>query len=97
MKARPHLGDVVGFLGGDVGQWSGINLREIVQRSDGVGILPVSRIHGTFLLWSVTGDRSIEGQYVAAQANRRSPLYEQGGTVCRLLSDASVGALRPYM
>jgi hypothetical protein len=33
-----------------VGQRLGINLREIVQRSNGVGIVPVYRIHVTLLL-----------------------------------------------
>ncbi len=49
-EGASDLGDVVGFLGGDVGQRLGINLREIVQLTNGVGIVPVYRTHLIFLL-----------------------------------------------
>jgi hypothetical protein len=38
-----------------MGQRLGINLREVVQRSNGVGIVPVDRVHVIFLLGSLTG------------------------------------------
>src|SRR5581483_655252 len=44
-KRAADFGDVVGFLGGDVRQRRGINLREIVQGSNSVSIAAVFGIH----------------------------------------------------